>query len=166
MRRSLLSAFGLVALVIVALWSAQSKIHDYSSLAPLHVGLKVEELSFLGEPNSATERELVYILPDQSTLVVALEDGVVSAAWLDPRQPLKIEDPQFKQLRFVQMGVDAALSPTWFYAAAADRGRIFKVSQQGVVETITWVKPFSPAGPSRQLQALLREFTTQRPYSL
>lgn len=166
MRRSLLSAFGLVALVIVALWSAQSKIHDYSSLEPLHVGLRIDEIGFLGEPDSVSERERVYLLPDQSTLVVAIEGGAVSAAWLELRQPLKIEDPQFKQLRFVQMGVDAALSPTWFYAAAADMGRIFKVSQQGVVESITWVKPFSPAGPSRQLQALLREFTTQRPYSL
>jgi len=102
MIRSLLSAFGLAALVAVALWSAQTKIHNYSSLAPLHVGLKVDELSFLGEPNSASERELVYVLPDHSTLVIALEDGIVSAAWLDLRQPLKIEDPQFKQLRFVR----------------------------------------------------------------
>ena len=166
MRQWIFSAFGLFALAAVALWSAQSKVHDYSSLAPLHVGLSANELAFLGEPASSSERERVYLLPDQSTLVIALEDAKVSAAWLELRQPLKIQDPQLKKLRFVQMGMDASLSPTWFYAAAADEGRIFKVSQQGVIESITWVKPFSPAGPSRQLQALLREFTGGRPYPL
>jgi hypothetical protein len=166
MLRWILSSIGIVALAAVALVSAQSKIHDYSSLAPFHVGLTTEELEFLGTPHSATERELVYLLPDQSTLVVALEDNKVAAASLELRQPLKIEDPQLKQLRFVQMGMDAAMNPTWFYAAAADRGRIFKVSEQGLIESITWVKPFSPAGPSRQLQALLREFNTQRAFPL
>ena len=162
MRQWLLSAFALATLVGVALWSAQSKVHDYSSLTPLRVGLAAQELEFLGEPVSSSERELVYMLPDQSTLVVAVTDGKVSAAWLELRQPLKIQDPQLKKLRFVQMGMDASLAPSWFYAAAADEGRIFKVSQQGVVESITWVKPFAPAGPSRQLQALLREFTGAR----
>ena len=98
--------------------------------------------------------------------MIAVENEQVSAAWLELRQPLKIGDPQFKRLRFVQMGIDASLSPTWFYAAAADRGRIFKVSQQGLIESITWVKPFATDGKARQLQALLRDFTTQRPYSL
>ncbi len=167
MRQCILSALAILSLVGVALWSAQTKVHDYSSLESLKVGLPVEQLSFLGEPLSITARERVYLLPDQSTLVVAVENERVAAAWLDLRQPLKIVDPQFKQLRFVQMGIDASLAPTWFYAAAADRGRIFKVSQQGLIESITWVKPFAvDGGKARQLQVLLHDFTTQRPYSL
>ncbi|MBY0518304.1 MAG: hypothetical protein K2P81_15445 [Bacteriovoracaceae bacterium] len=166
MRQWIISAVALITLACLALVSAQSKIHNYASLSPLQVGMSVDQLDFLGHPVSSDEREIVYMMPDQSTLVVAVSDNKVSAAWLELRQPLKIQDPQFKKLRFVQMGMDASQSPTWFYAAAADEGRIFKVSEQGFVESITWVKPFSANGPSRQLQALLIEFTGQRPYRL
>ncbi len=162
MRRWLLSAMSIFGLAALALWSAQNKIHDYSSLDSLRVGLSVEDLDFLGSPVSTSNRENVYLLGDQSTLVVRFEDNVITAASLQLKQPLKIEDPQLKKLRFVQMGMDAAQSPTWFYAAAADQGKIFKVSGNGLVESVTWIKPFSPAGPSRQLQALLREFTGTR----
>lgn len=166
MRQWILSACSIFAIVVLALYSAQTKVHDYSSLTDLRVGLNANQLSFLGQPVSSSERERVYLLPDQSTLVVMIQDQKVSAAWMELRQPLKVEDPQFKRLRFVQMGVDAALSPTWFYAAAADQGRIFKISQQGLIESITWVKPFEPQGRTVQLQALVQEFTGQRAFSL
>lgn len=166
MRQWILSICGILAVVISAIFSAQTKVHDYSRLTDLKVGLNANQLSFLGQPISSNEKERVYLLPDQSTLVVMLQDQKVSAAWMELKQPLKVEDPQFKSLRFVQMGVDAALSPTWFYAAAADQGRIFKISQAGLIESITWVKPFQPEGRSVQLQALVREFTEQKPYQL
>lgn len=165
--RHLILGFCVIAAVVgMALYSAQTKVHDYSSLADLRVGLQSNQLSFLGQPISSTDRERVYLLPDQSTLIVMLQDQKVTAAWMQLRQPLKIEDPQFKRLRFVQMGMDEALSPTWFYAAAADQGRIFKISQQGLIESITWVKPFSANETPKNLQALMQQFNGQRPYSL
>lgn len=162
-------AFTTTAVILMAslaLFSARNKMHDYSSLGPLKVGLKASELEFLGNPVSESDKELVYLLPDQSTLVIALDEGQVFSAWLDLKTPLKIQDPSLRHLTFVQMGMDESQAPTWFYAAAPGEGRIFKVSEQGFIESITWVKPFAPHGPSRNLQALLHDFTVQRPAHL
>lgn len=150
----------------LALFSARQKMHDYSALTPLRAGMAISELKFLGNPVSVSARELVYLLPDQSNLVIAVEDGTVFSAMLELKTPLKIEDPSLRHLTFVQMQMDDYQSPTWFYAAAADEGRIFKISDQGYIQTITWVKPFISAEPSRNLQALLHDFTVQRPAQL
>lgn len=150
----------------MALISARQKMHDYSSLEPLRVGMPVNQLGFLGNPVSVSERELVYLLPDQSSLVIAINDGEVFSAMLELRTPLKIEDPSLRGLTFVQMRLDEYQSPTWFYAAAAGKGQIFKVSSQGLIQTITWVRPFASIEPSRNLQALLQDFTVQRPAQL
>ncbi len=163
MRGWILSTITVMTIVTAAILSARQKSHNYQSLEGLRVGLRVEELAFLGRPASASARERIYLLPDQSKLIVMLHDDFVTSAWMQLKQPLKIEDPQFKRLRFVQMGVDGSLNPTWFYAGAGDQGKIFKISQTGLIESITWVKPFEHAGPSRQLQALLQEFSVQRP---
>lgn len=162
MRGWILSTITVFLIIFAAIFSARHKAHDYQTIDGLRVGLHQSELSFLGKPASASKRELIYLMPDQSRLLVMLHDGFVTSAWLQLKQPLKIEDPQFKRLRFVQMGVDGSLNPTWFYAGAGDQGKIFKISQAGLIESITWVRPFEHAGPSRQLQALLREFSGQR----
>ena len=153
-------------IAFMALVSARQKMHDYSALAPLRVGLPVAQLGFLGNPVSVSERELVYLLPDQSNLVIAVDDGEVFSAMLELKTPLKIQDPSLRNLTFVQMRMDEYESPTWFYAAAADEGRIFKVSSQGLIQTITWVRPFASVEPSRNLQALLQDFAVQRPVQL
>lgn len=160
------TAFAIFFIAFLALFSARSKMHDYSSLSDLKVGMTTEELEFLGNPVSVSDREMVYLLPDQSSLIIALEDKKVFSAWLELKTPLKVQDPSLRNLTFVQMGMDESQAPTWFYAAAPGEGRIFKVSEQGYVQSITWVKPFTPHGPSRNLQALLNDFTVQRPARL
>lgn len=164
--RWVFTAFAVFMVAILALVSAQQKMHDYSTLADLRVGLSVDQLGFLGNPVSVSDREIVYLLPDQSNLVIALSDGAVYSAWLELKTPLKIQDPSLRHLTFVQMRMDDYQSPTWFYAAAPGEGRIFKVSDQGFIQSITWVKPFTPDEPSRNLQALLNDFTVQRPLQL
>jgi hypothetical protein len=140
-------------------------MHDYSNLGALRVGMGISELDFLGSPVSSSHRERIYTLPDQSNLVIAVEDGQVASAWLELRTPLKIEDPSLRNMQFVQMGMDESQLPSWFYAASPGEGRIFKVSDRGFIQTITWVRPFSQHG-GRQLQALLRDFTNHRPFQL
>lgn len=166
MKRWSFCAASLVLIAIAALWSAQNKMHDYSALAPLRVGLSEDQLAFLGRPASISPRERTYFLPDQSSLIVTIYDGVVFSAWLELKSPLKIQDPSLRHLTFVQMGVDESQARSWFYAAAPGEGRIFKVSEQGFIKTITWVKPFTKNGAGRNLQALLSEFATQSPYRL
>ncbi len=164
-KRWLFCTSALILLAIGSLWSAKTKMHDYSSLGSLKVGMSVSQLQFLGSPASASHRERIYTLPDQSNLVIAVEDGAVASAWLELRSPLKIEDPSLRDMQFVQMGMDESQSPNWFYAASPGEGRIFKVSDRGYIQTITWVRPFSQNG-GRQLQALLNDFTNQRPFHL
>ena len=166
MLRWVLTTAAFVLVASMALYSARHKLHDYSSLGPLKVGLTTAELEFLGDPVSVSARERVYLLPDQSTLVIAMDENEVFSAWLELKTPLKIQDPSLRHLTFVQMGMDESQAPTWFYAAAPGEGRIFKVSEQGFIESITWVKPFAPHGPSRNRQALLHDFTVQRPAQL
>jgi len=161
-----LTASAVFLVAAMALVSARNKMHDYSALDSLRVGLPVSELGFLGNPVSVSKSELVYLLPDQSSLVIAVEDGAVFSAMLELKTPLKIQDPSLRNLTFVQMRMDDYQSPAWFYAAAADEGRIFKVSDQGNIQTITWVRPFASPEPSRNLQALLHDFTVQRPVQL
>ncbi len=164
--RWLVGALSVFALAGLALFSAQTKMHDYSTLAGLKVGMSTHQLGFLGQPSSAEERMRIYTLPDQSNLIVSLEDGRVEGAWLELKTPLKIQDPSLRHLTFVRMGMDESEAPTWFYAASPGEGRVFKVSDQGFIKSITWVKPFTQEGPTRRLQALLRDFTVQRPYQL
>jgi hypothetical protein len=166
MRHFMMSTIGFLLLAVGAMISAQQKMNDYSLVDQLRVGQSIDEIGFLGAPSLVSEKERIYQLPDHSTLIIATDGLKVLAAFLELRQPLHIEDPQLKNLKFVQMGVDAGLSPTWFYAGAADEGRVYKVSAQGLIESISWVKPFAAAGPQKQLQALLREFTYQQTYSL
>ena len=101
-----LSASAVFLIAILALVSARNKMHDYSTLSPLRVGMTVEELGFLASPVSVSSRELVYLLPDQSNLVIALDDGAVFSAMLELKTPLKIQDPSLRNLTFVQMRMD------------------------------------------------------------
>ncbi len=166
MRHWMTGAIILSFVGLLSFLSAQNKVNDYSLVENLRVGTPLNELGFLGHPLSMNQRERVYQLPDYSSLVIHTDGEKVTGAWLQLRQPMRIEDPIIKQAQFVQLGMDHALAPTWFYAGAADEGRIYRVSEQGLIESISWVKPFNALGPKQKLQALLKEFTYKRSYPL
>ena len=166
MRHWMTGAIILCLVGFLSFLSAQNKVNDYSLVESLRVGTPVTELGFLGHPLSMNQKERIYQLPDYSSLVIHSDGEKVTGAWLQLKQPMRIDDPTIKQVQFVQLEMDNALVPTWFYAGAADEGRIYRVSEQGLIESISWVKPFNALGPKQKLQALLKEFTYKKSYSL
>lgn len=155
-----------LAIVLTALWSAQQKMNDLDQVKQINVGAPVSSLNHLGEPVSVSSSERMYFLNNGSTLVVSVFQHTITGAWLNLKNPISIQDEHLKSLRFVQVGVDESLRPTWFYAGLPGDGRVFKVVQNGLIHSITWVRPFGQKESPRQLQALYKEFTSHQPVRL
>ena len=114
-----------------------------------------------GAPFERNRNELTYILEDSSQLIITLRDNLVASALLKFHRPLRIEDPKLRQLTLVQMNASELEGdrPSWFYAGKPEDGLIYKITQKGEVETITWVPPFTYGNNQpKNVQALLKDF--------
>ncbi len=147
-----------------AYFNAQTKIHQPLNLVSLKLGMTVDQIeSVFGVPSAQNRNQLTYIFEDASEMIITLRDDIVASAIVKFHQPVKIEDPQMRQLTLVQMESDTVSSqPSWFYAGKPEEGLIYKITANGVIESLTWVPPFSyQAKQPKQLQALLRDFQSQ-----
>lgn len=149
----------------LAYFSAQNKLDKKFDIQSLRLGMTVDQLErVFGSPFNYNRNQLTYIFEDASELIITLRDEVVSSAQLKYRRPLKIEDPEMKQLTLVQMQSEENYMnrPTWFFAGKPEDGLIYKITSDGIVESLTWVPPFTyGSNQPKQLQALLRDFKTQ-----
>jgi hypothetical protein len=159
----------ILGLIGLAYFSAQSQGQQPLELKDIQLGMNEKQLAqFFGGPSSKHRNQLTYILPDYSELSVTLRDQVVSSAKIKFHKPLKIEDPKLRQLTLVQMDTEVSgTQPSWFFAGNPSEGLIYKITAQGVIESITWIKPFT-YGQQRpkELQALFKDFNIQRTLNL
>lgn len=156
----------ILAVIGLAFFNAQSKMNRPLNLDGIRLGMEVEELeSHFGVPSALERNQLTYIFEDGSELTLTLRDEVVASAKVRFHHPLKIEDPQMRELTLVQMESDefSSRSPSWFFAGKPEEGLIYKITSEGKIESLTWVDPFSYANNRpKNLQALIRDFKTQQ----
>ncbi len=151
----------LFSLIGYAYFSAQSKMNKPAEVLSLRLGMDMDALeNAFGTPSAQERNRIIYILEDHSELMITLRDEVVASARLKYHRPLKIGDPKMKQLTLVQMESDAESSrPSWFFAGKPEEGLIYKITGHGLVESLTWVPPFTYGSTQpKGLQALLRDF--------
>jgi hypothetical protein len=167
-----LGAMITVILTVFALayLSARESQGQKVNLSSLRLHMTVSELEKeFGSPFSRQRNVMTYILEDSSQLIVTLRDEVVASAIVKFHKPLQIEDPELKRLTLVQMS-PADLqneNPSWFYAGKPEEGRIYKITQEGFVESVTWVPPFTYNNqPEKNLQALVQDFKIQHTSNL
>jgi hypothetical protein len=160
-----------VGFVVGAYLTAQSKIDHKVNLSALQLGmsLKQVETSF-GSPTSQERNQITYIFDDSSELKITLRDDVVASAKVKFHRPLKIEDPQMRQLTLVQMESNAfdEEKQSWFFAGKPSEGLIYKITSDGVIESLTWVPPFTYGNNNqpKQLSALVHDFQNQHSVNL
>jgi hypothetical protein len=154
--------FGVITL---AYTNANKKLTQKINLESLRLQMTVQELEkSFGSPFSRQRNALTYILEDASQLHITLRDDLVASAIVKFHNPIRIEDPQIRQLTLVQMSPADLQNedPSWFFAGKPEEGLIYKISQNGVIESITWVPPFSYGrNQAKNLQALLKDFRVQ-----
>jgi hypothetical protein len=153
-----------VGIIGLAYFSAQSSGQKRLDLNLIQIGMTEASLkAHFGSPSNKNRNQLTYILEDYSELVVTLRDNLVSSAKVKFHRPLQIEDPKLRQLTLVQMDTLLEGQPSWFLAGNPEEGLIYKVTAAGVVESITWIRPFSYGlQRPKELQALFRDFNIQR----
>lgn len=155
-----------LCLVFGAYQIAQNKIERPLNLEALRLGMTVRDISeAFGSPSAESRNQFTYILQDGSELTITFRDKKVSSAKVKFHRPMKIEDPEMRELSLVQMQHNEFESnnPTWFFAGKPEQGLIYKITSDGVIESLTWVPPFSyGTHQPKQLQALLRDFNSQR----
>jgi hypothetical protein len=158
----------LLGLFGFAYFSAQQKLKRPTDVSALQLGMSQSQLeSAFGAPSAQERNKLTYILEDSSELIVSLREGLVSSAQLKFNRRLKIEDPKLRQLTLVQMDSESFTldRPSWFFAGKPEEGLIYKITAEGLVESMTWVPPFTYGrNQAKALQALLKDFKNQ--YSL
>ncbi len=68
-----------------------------------------------------------------------------------------------KQLTLVQMSLaDQNEDASWFFAGKPQEGLIYKITQNGMIESLTWVPPFTyGSNQAKNLQVLLQDFKSQ-----
>lgn len=145
--------------------AAQSKMSSKLDLSALKLGMTVDDVGELfGAPTSKIRNIHTYILPDSSVLTVTFRDDVATSAKVKYLRPVKVSDPELRKLTLVQM--DPAITeerPSWFFAGAPEQGLIYKITAGGVIESLTWVKPFTlSARNPKNVQALLRDFNSHQ----
>lgn len=154
--------FGLIAAAYI---NASQKLAQEVDLKALKLQMGQEELEAkFGAPFSRERNTLTYILEDSSQLRITLRDGLVASAVVKFHRPLRIEDPQLRRLTLVQMQPAEVYDdkPSWFFAGKPEEGLIYKITQNGEVESLTWVPPFTyGAYQKKNLQALLHDFKNQ-----
>jgi hypothetical protein len=160
--------YSLLSLVLVAgaYLVAQSKMERPLKLEIIRLGMTPETLKkHFGSPSAVYRNHYTYILTDGSELSITLQEGKVSSAKVKFHRIIRIQDPKMKTLTMVQMEPNILESdnPSWFFAGKPSEGLIYKIKSDGVIESLTWVPPFS-YGTTRpkQLQALLRDFNSQK----
>ena len=154
--------FGIIAIAYI---NAHSKLTQTVDLSSIHLQMSVSELEkSFGSPTSRERNTITYILADSSQLTLTLRDDVVASAVVKYHNPIRIEDPQMRQLTLVQMSGEALESedPSWFFASKPEEGLIYKITQKGEIESLTWVPPFTyGTHQAKNLQVLLRDFKSQ-----
>ena len=159
--------FILTLLMLVGAYQlAQTKINRPLGLESLKLGMSTEEVTeAFGTPSAESRNQFTYILHDGSELTITLRDQRVSSAKIKFHRRLKIQDPEMRKLSLVQMQPNEfdSNNASWFFAGKPEEGLIYKITSEGVIESLTWVPPFSYSsnGP-KQLQALLQDFNSQR----
>jgi hypothetical protein len=155
----------ILGIIASAYFSAESSMHTHTNLKALRLQMSETELhQTFGAPYSQDRNMLTYVLEDSSQLFITLRDDKVTSAMVKYHQPLKIQDPQLRKLTLVQMtpGNLQDSNPSWFFAGKPEEGLIYKVTQNGEVESLTWVPPFTyGAHQAKNLQALLRDFKSK-----
>jgi hypothetical protein len=155
-----------IGLLCGAYLTAQNKINEPVHFQDLKLGMTRAELEKIyGSPSSIERNHFIYIFSDGSELFVTLRDGKVSSAQLKFHKAIQIEDPEMDQLTLVQMD---SLNPetnssSWFYAGKPEEGMIYKITSEGVVESLTWVPPFTyGTQEAKHIGALLKDFKSQK----
>lgn len=153
---------GIIVSVVYAYIQANKVLTTQIELPKVRLTMTVAELEDdFGAPFERNRNELTYILEDSSQLIITLRDNLVASALLKFHRPLRIEDPKLRQLTLVQMNASELEGdrPSWFYAGKPEDGLIYKITQKGEVETITWVPPFTYGNNQpKNVQALLKDF--------
>jgi hypothetical protein len=152
--------------LVSAYYTAQIKLGSSNwDEKSLRLGMSFTQIKNLyGTPFAQNRNRITYILEDSSVLVITLRDETVSSAQLKYRHPLKIEDPEMRKLTLVQMQSEQNDSnqPSWFFAGKPEDGLIYKITSKGIVESLTWVPPFSyGVNQPKELHALLRDFQSR-----
>jgi hypothetical protein len=155
-----------LSLTLSAYLVAQNKIQSPLELDSIRLGMTVNEIQkTFGTPFAETRNHFTYVLQDGSELFITLRDERVSSATVKFHRTIQIQDPDMKKLTLVQMdqAQQESNNPSWFFAGKPEEGLIYKITSQGLIESLTWVPPFSyGSNRPKQLQALLRDFNSQR----
>lgn len=155
-----------LTLVFGAFQIARNKLERPLQLETLRLGMTLQDIeNHFGTPSAESRNHYTYILHDGSELTITFRDQRVSSAKVKFHRVIKIQDPEMKKLTLVQMDADQfeTNNPSWFFAGKPEEGMIYKITSQGVIESLTWVPPFSVTqNRPKQLQALLQDFNSQR----
>lgn len=158
--------FVLTLCLILGAWTiAQNDLSRPLHLDSLRLGMTVRDIEqTFGSPSAQSRNQLTYILQDGSELTITLRDQIVSSAKVKFHRVIKIQDPEMKKLTLVQMSPgELDNDPTWFFAGKPEQGHIYKITSEGVIESLTWVPPFTyGSNQPKRLQALLQDFNSQR----
>jgi predicted ribosomally synthesized peptide with SipW-like signal peptide len=148
-----------------AYWNAQSKLTNSVNLSSVKLNMSLAEVEeTFGRPFAQETNTLTYVLEDSSRLYLSFREDRVASAMVKYHTPIKIEDPKLRELTLIQMSINSASdeNPSWFFAGKPEEGLIYKVTQRGEIESLTWVPPFSYGNHSpKHLGALLKDFKNQ-----
>ena len=171
MKGVLLMKYGLylvltICLIFGAYRVAQNRIDRPLNLSAIRLGLTVRDMEkAFGTPSAKFRNQLTYILDDGSELFITLRDKKISSAKVNFHRILKIQDPEMKKLSLVQMDMQdlSSTHTSWFFAAAPEAGLIYKITSDGVIQSLTWVPPFTYGAnnKAKHLGLLLRDFQSQ-----
>ena len=153
-----------LGIIAAAYINANQTVTQKVELKALHLHMTVSEVeAHFGSPVSRQRNTITYILPDSSQLTITLRDDVVASAVVKFHNPIRIEDPEMKQLTLVQMSLaDQNEDASWFFAGKPQEGLIYKITQNGMIESLTWVPPFTyGSNQAKNLQVLLQDFKSQ-----
>jgi hypothetical protein len=157
--------FAFIGIISAAYINANKQLTQKVDLKALHLQMSVSELEdHFGSPFSRQRNSLIYILEDSSQLSITLRDDVVASAVVKYHGAIKIEDPEIRKLTLVQMAPPDFQNDdtSWFFAGKPSEGLIYKITQNGEIESLTWVPPFTYGSTqAKNLQVLLRDFKNQ-----
>jgi hypothetical protein len=153
-----------IPLIVISAYFFRPESVAHTKKFPIKLGMSSTMVSSaIGLPTSTDKQKWIYIFDDQSELILSFRDEALWSATLNYHDPKEIQDPDFKELTLVQVGIDLSdpAKPAYFYVGEPKEGKIWKVNANGRIESLTWVPPFGNEQTPKNIQALYRDFRGQ-----
>lgn len=159
--QKLFAVLVLILGLFTTIYRANSNKIDLNELDFIKVGVEsAPVMDRLGQPFRVERDSWYFKLQNKSILILTLKKDQIESAVLKFSAPQNFSVYSDEKEALVKIGEGSstiAESHKWFFIGIPEKGKLWKVLDNGTVESISWIKPFNSKAPRKNYETLMTE---------